>query len=146
MYINHRSKKCQKVQNTTFVLCAINTCRLGYPLKFSSRPRSNHWTEVRLLLNQFKNFFKGCLVMVWARFRFWVDKSYLKMPKMVHFGEILKTWSLRSNSVTRQVSFNRPKISGKCQNSNETLGNFQTTLPTSLFSFQEVMVRCGPRS
>ena len=35
---------------------------------------------------------------------------------MVHFGEFLKTWSLRSNSVTRQVNFNRSKIGGKCQN------------------------------
>ena len=35
---------------------------------------------------------------------------------MVHFGEVLKTCSLRSNSVTRQVSFNRTKIGGKCQN------------------------------
>ena len=35
---------------------------------------------------------------------------------MVHFGEFLKTWRLRSNSVTRQVSFNRTKIVGKCQN------------------------------
>ena len=32
------------------------------------------------------------------------------MPKNVHFGEFLQTWSLRSNSVTRQVSFNRTKI------------------------------------
>ena len=42
---------------------------------------------------------------------------------MVHFGEFLKTWSLRSNSVTRQVSFNWTKISGKGQkfkNSNAT--------------------------
>ena len=39
---------------------------------------------------------------------------------MVHFGEFLKTWSLRSNSVTRQVSFNRTKIGGKCQNSSAT--------------------------
>ena len=50
-----------------------------------------------------------------ATFTFWVDKSYSKMAKMVHFGEFLKTWSLRSNSVTRQVSF-RTKIGGKCQN------------------------------
>ena len=35
---------------------------------------------------------------------------------MVHFGEFLKTWSLRSNSVTTQVSFSRTKIGGKCQN------------------------------
>ena len=34
---------------------------------------------------------------------------------MVQFGEFLKIWSLRSNSVTRQVSFNRTKIGGKCQ-------------------------------
>ena len=34
---------------------------------------------------------------------------------MVHFGKFLKTWSLRSNSVTRQVNFNTTKISGKCQ-------------------------------
>ena len=47
------------------------------------------------------------------------------MPKMVHFGEFFNTWSLRSNSVTRQVSFNRTKIGGKCQklkNSDETFG------------------------
>ena len=39
---------------------------------------------------------------------------------MVHFGEFLKTWSLRSNSVTRKVNFNRTKIGGKCQDSNAT--------------------------
>ena len=31
------------------------------------------------------------------------------MPKMVHFGELLKPRSLRSNSVTRQVNFSRTK-------------------------------------
>ena len=36
---------------------------------------------------------------------------------MVNFGEFLKTWSLRSNSVTRQVIFNGTKIGGKWQNS-----------------------------
>ena len=40
-----------------------------------------------------------------ATFTLWVDKSSLKAPKMVHFCEFLKTWSLRPNSVTRQVSF-----------------------------------------
>ncbi len=50
-----------------------------------------------------------------ATFTFWVDKSWLKMPKMVHFCKFLKTWSLRSSSVTRQVSFNMTKIGGKCQ-------------------------------
>ena len=46
----------------------------------------------------------------------WEDNSSWKMPKMFHFGEFLKAWSLRSNSVTKQVNFNRTKISGKCQN------------------------------
>ena len=52
-----------------------------------------------------------------ATFTFWVDKSWFKMPKMVHFGEFLKTWSLRSKSVTRQASFYKSKIGGKCQKS-----------------------------
>ena len=62
-------------------------------------------------------------------FTFWVDKSSVNRSKMVNFGEFLKTWSLRSNSVTRQVNFNRTKIGGKCQNSKiqmRHLGNFQT--------------------
>ena len=53
-----------------------------------------------------------------ATFTFWVDaKSWLKIAKIGQFGEFLETWSLRSNSVTRQVNFNRTKIGGKCQNS-----------------------------
>ena len=51
-----------------------------------------------------------------ATFTFWVNKSWLKMPKMVHFGEFLYTGSLRSNRVTREVSCNRSKNGGKCQN------------------------------
>ena len=47
---------------------------------------------------------------------FWVGKNSLKMPRMVHFDEFLKTWSLRSYSVTRQVTLNRTKIGEKCQN------------------------------
>ena len=43
------------------------------------------------------------------------------MPKLVHFGEFLKIWRLRSNSVTRQINFNRTKIGGKCQNSNASI-------------------------
>ena len=38
---------------------------------------------------------------------------------MVQFGEFLKTWSLQSNSVTRQVTFNWWKIP-KLENSNVT--------------------------
>ena len=57
--------------------------------------------------------------------QFSVDKSSLKTSKMVHFGEFLKTCSLRSNSVTRQVSFKRTKISGKYQNSKIQMRHFE---------------------
>ena len=49
---------------------------------------------------------------------FWMDKSKLKMPKIVPLGEFLKIWSLRSNSVTRQVTFKKDKNwwqTPKCQ-------------------------------
>ena len=37
-----------------------------------------------------------------ATITYWVDKSWLKMPKIVNFGKFLKNWSLRSNSVIKQ--------------------------------------------
>ena len=54
------------------------------------------------------------------------DKSSLKMSKMVQFGEFLETSNLRSNSVTRQVSFNRTKIGGKCQNAKNSNATYST--------------------
>ena len=58
---------------------------------------------------------------------------------MVHFGEFLKTWSLRSNSVTRPVTFNKTKIGGKCHNSNATfLSNFQTMCKHNIFEIFRV--------
>ena len=63
-----------------------------------------------------------------AMFTFWVDKCSLKMPKMVHFGDFLKTWSLLSNSVTSQ--FYKDKYwwkMPKLKSSDETiLSNFKT--------------------
>ena len=56
---------------------------------------------------------------MWAKratFTFWVDKSSLKMPETINFGEFLKTYSFRSNSGTRHGTFKRTKIGGKCQN------------------------------
>ena len=47
-------------------------------------------------------------------------QKFIKSAKNGPFGEFLKTWSLRSNSVTRQVRFNRTKIGKKGQNSNAT--------------------------
>ena len=44
-------------------------------------------------------------------------QQLIENAKNGQFGEFLKNWSLRSNSVTRQVSFNRTIIGGKCQNS-----------------------------
>ena len=55
----------------------------------------------------------------------WVDKSSLKMPKIVHFAQFLKIWSLRSNSVTRQVNFSMTKIGGKRQNSKNQMRHFE---------------------
>ena len=43
-------------------------------------------------------------------------QKLIKNTKNAQFGEFLKTYSLRLNSVTRQVSYNRTKIGGKCQN------------------------------
>ena len=43
-------------------------------------------------------------------------QKLIKMPKMVHFGEFLKTWSLLSYSVTRHVNFNRTTIDEKYKN------------------------------
>ena len=50
-----------------------------------------------------------------AKFTFWVDKNWLKGQNWA---------SLRSNSVTRQVSFIRTKIVRKCQNSNIHISHF----------------------
>ena len=63
-----------------------------------------------------------------ATFTFWVDKSSLKGPKMVNFGEFLKTWSFWSNSATRQVNFKRTKIGGKRQN--YVVGWFSNIVPS----------------
>ena len=63
------------------------------------------------------------------------------MPKMVHFGEFLKTWSLRSNSVTRQVSFNKTKVGGKCQNWKTQMwhfGWFSNTVHVYLIDFSAI--------
>ena len=52
-----------------------------------------------------------------ATFTFWMDKSSSNMPNMVNFGEFLKSQSLRSNIVTRHVTFYRKKNWFKCLNS-----------------------------
>ena len=54
------------------------------------------------------------------------------MPKIVNFGEFLKTWILRSNSVTRQVIFNRTKNGEKCQNWKSQMRHFEQISNTVL--------------
>ena len=65
---------------------------------------------------------------------FLVDKSLFQrtifgISKKVRFGEFLKNWSLRSNSVTRQVNFINTRIVeiAKIQKFKwDILSNFQT--------------------
>ena len=45
-----------------------------------------------------------------------IGQRSLKMPKMVNLGDFLKSLSLWSNSVTRQVNINRKKIGRNSQN------------------------------
>ena len=55
-----------------------------------------------------------------------MDTLCLKITEKVSFAEFLKSWSLASNSVTRQVNFNWWKMPN-FKNSNETfLDDFQT--------------------
>ena len=55
---------------------------------------------------------------------------------MVHFGEFLKIKSLRSNSVTRPVSFIRTKISGKYQNMKNSNATYLTKFQTLVKSLE----------
>ena len=84
------------------------------------------------------------LKILWPRFALQVAKPALrpircldayffplctKITQCLKKVSFLKTWSLRSNIVTRQVNFNRTKIGGKCQNLTiqcDILGDFQT--------------------
>ena len=52
-------------------------------------------------------------------------KVNCKCQKIVHFCQFLKIWSLLSNSVTRQITFNRTKIVFICQKKSwKNSGNF----------------------
>ena len=52
-------------------------------------------------------------------------QKLIKNAKNAQFGEFLKIWSLRSNSVTRQVSFKSTKMGGKCQNKKNQMRLFK---------------------
>ena len=115
---NHRLHCCLAKSNLlddfVWVNCKWNTWRKHqYSCKKTTKVRHGKlWKTNVVWISKKKSYSVSVLR---AMITFWMDKSKLKMPKMVHFGEFLKTWSLRSNSVTRLVSFNRTKIGGKCQ-------------------------------
>ena len=60
-------------------------------------------------------------------------QKFNKIAKKVHFGKFLKTWSLQSNSVTRQVNFSRTKFIGKYHKW-DIWGDFETMYPRSKWS------------
>ena len=66
----------------------------------------------------FENHRKASYVYILSR------KKSIKMPKMVHFDEFLKTCNLWSNSVTRLVSFIGTKSGRKCPNSKIQMRHF----------------------
>ena len=82
----------------------------------SQRRTESFWKKRLIVFENHRKSLNSTLRAKRATFTFCVDKSSLIRPKMVHFGEFLKTWSLRSNSVTRHVNFKQTKIGGKCQN------------------------------
>ena len=51
-------------------------------------------------------------------------QKLIKNAKISQFGEFSKNWSLRSNSVTRQVNLNRTKIGRICQNKKKSTMTF----------------------
>ena len=68
-------------------------------------PKNSQFGE---FLKPVKQCFQTCQFQLdknWCKL-YKVDKSLLKMPKIILYGKFLKTWNWRSNSVTRQVNFN----------------------------------------
>ena len=104
------------------ILAASTNAGYIYMWKYSSTHR--YVSRHKFYLNSSHSVWKSqkkshsTLRVKRAMLTFWRDKSKLKMSKIVHFGEFLKIWSLRSNSITRQVTFNRTKIGRKRQNYN----------------------------
>ena len=115
--VNQNPEASEANQRIFFLLLFIKTVKFSGLLKWPNKNVENVsicklWNDV--WKSQEKSY--STLRAKRATFTFWVDKSSLKIRKMVQFGEFLKTYSLRSNRVTRQVSFNGSTIGGKCQN------------------------------
>ena len=83
---------------------------------FDKSGKKSKYIQILRLVTVFENHRKSLIQHCEGselRLHFEWTKIYQNMPKMVHFGKSLKTWSLLSNSVTIQVSFNRTKNGGK---------------------------------
>ena len=80
-----------------------------------------------------------------ASYLYILSGQLIKNARNGQLGEFSTNWSLRSNSVTRKVTFDRTKIGGQCWNSNATiLSNFLTMwdcleLDYSTVSLQRLM-------
>ena len=68
-------------------------------------------------------------------------QKFIKMPKMFHFVEFLKTRRLLSNSVTRQVNLNRTKMSAKFQNWKVQMWHFRWFSNKVKYENQEIKVQ-----
>ena len=113
--------------NTLFYACSVSA---GFPstLPFILRLRLFYfWVEninivtLSLCLKTTFNFAsasKASYVYILS------GQKFMKNAKKVQFGEILKTWSLRSYSVTGQVNFNGTKIGEKGEIKMRHFGQF----------------------
>ena len=103
--------------------CPVQTSKLhsGRNDHTSSSPViQNHIRYTKLILAR-------CLkITEKVSFNILTGQKLVKKAKNGSFWRVLETWSLRSNSVTRQVSFYRTKIGGKCQFKCDILSIFQT--------------------
>ena len=93
----------------TFYCCDILLCDVHCEMKFFQ----NKWfftISVWQCLKITKKKSHSTLRAKRATFTICVDKTSLKNAQNTQFDEFLKTYSLRSNSVTKRVSFKRTKI------------------------------------
>ena len=109
-------------------LALKNFRKLSSSLQFAwlnSSPKEFFECKFSLLFQNIRMSRSQCLKVVQkVAFNIASETSYvyilsgqklIKNAKMVNFGEFRKTRRLRSNSVSRQVTFNRTNIGGKCQ-------------------------------
>ena len=107
----------------------LDSGRLGSPFPVSQDLFLQTFCRLFLLLKKWQTVSRCLKITENVSFNIASEASYvcilseqklIKKAKNGQFGEFLQNWSLRSNSVTRKVTFKRKKIDRKCQNSNAT--------------------------